>query len=115
MSRSRRKTFNYAVGMSGTSIPITMRKICAPIFSVHRLGMKTVELSLIPLVHTLIDAADNPVYGFESGDNPGPRTGEAARFLLAVCPPVPMRVSLGFPFSVRFPKATAPREAENAT
>lgn len=66
MPEQRFKTFNYAIGMFGTSIPINMLKTYAPIFYVGQLGMTTVQLSLILLIYTFIDAIDNPVYGFLS-------------------------------------------------
>ena len=66
MSRPGMKSFNYAIGMFGTSIPINMLKTYAAIFYVDKLGMTTVQLSLMLLIYTLIDAIDNPVYGFLS-------------------------------------------------
>ncbi len=66
MSQARIKSFNYAVGMFGTSIPINMLKSFAFIFYVDTLGMTTVQFSLMLLIYTFIDAADNLVYGFLS-------------------------------------------------
>jgi GPH family glycoside/pentoside/hexuronide:cation symporter len=66
MNLKRAKTFNYAVGMFGTSIPINMLKTYAAIFYVDQLGMTTPQLSLMLLIYTFIDAIDNPVYGFFS-------------------------------------------------
>jgi GPH family glycoside/pentoside/hexuronide:cation symporter len=66
MSEPRSKSFNYAIGMFGTSIPINMLKTYAAIYYVDRLGLTTVQFSLILLVYTFIDALDNPVYGFLS-------------------------------------------------
>ena len=66
MSNPRLKSFNYAIGMFGTSIPINMLKSFAFIFYVDRLGMTTVQFSLMLLIYTFIDALDNPVYGFLS-------------------------------------------------
>jgi len=60
------KTFNYAVGMFGTSILINMLKTYAAIYYVDSLGMTTPQLSLMLLLYTFIDAIDNPVYGFLS-------------------------------------------------
>lgn len=62
----RWKSFNYAIGMFGTSIPINMLKTYAAIYYVDRLGMTTPQLATILLVYTFIDALDNPVYGFLS-------------------------------------------------
>ena len=62
----RLKSFNYAIGMFGTSIPINMLKTYAAIYYVDRLGLTTPQMATILLVYTFIDALDNPVYGFLS-------------------------------------------------
>jgi GPH family glycoside/pentoside/hexuronide:cation symporter len=62
----RLKSFNYAIGMFGTSIPINMLKTYAAIYYVDRLGMTTPQMATILLIYTFIDALDNPVYGFLS-------------------------------------------------
>ncbi|MGE5124226.1 MAG: MFS transporter [Acidobacteriaceae bacterium] len=66
MTSSRMKSFNYAIGMFGTSIPINMLKTFAAIYYVDSLGMTTPQFSLMLLIYTFIDAIDNPVYGFLS-------------------------------------------------
>jgi GPH family glycoside/pentoside/hexuronide:cation symporter len=69
MSTSRAdrwKSFNYAIGMFGTSIPINMLKTYAAIYYVDRLGMTTPQMAAILFIYTFIDALDNPVYGFLS-------------------------------------------------
>jgi glycoside/pentoside/hexuronide:cation symporter, GPH family len=66
MPNPRLKSFNYAVGMFGTSIPINMLKTYAAIYYVDSLGMTTLQFSLMLLIYTFIDALDNPVYGFLS-------------------------------------------------
>ena len=66
MYEPRAKAFNYAIGMFGTSIPINMLKTYAAIFYVDKLGLTTVQLSLMLLIYAFIDALDNPVYGFLS-------------------------------------------------
>jgi GPH family glycoside/pentoside/hexuronide:cation symporter len=66
MSNSRLKSFNYAIGMFGTSIPINMLKSFAFVYYVDGLGMSTLQFSLMLLIYTFIDAIDNPVYGFLS-------------------------------------------------
>ncbi len=66
MISARLKSFNYAVGMFGTSIPINMLKTYAAIYYVDKLGLSTVQLATILFVYTFIDAADNPIYGFLS-------------------------------------------------
>ena len=66
MTSDKLKSFNYAVGMFGTSIPINMLKTYAAYYYVDRLGMTTVQLASILFIYTFIDAADNPIYGFLS-------------------------------------------------
>jgi len=66
MSQSRAKSFNYAIGMFGTSIPINMLKTFAFTFYVLRLGVTTNQWAAMLLIYTFIDAIDNPVYGFLS-------------------------------------------------
>lgn len=66
MKKPRSLTFNYAIGMFGTSIPINMLKTYAAVFYVDRLGLTTVQFSLILFIYTFIDALDNPIYGFLS-------------------------------------------------
>ena len=63
-----RKTrpLRYAVGMFGTSIPINMFKTYAAIFYIDKLGLSTAAFSLVLLIYTFIDAADNPIYGYFS-------------------------------------------------
>jgi len=66
MPASRRKSFNYAVGMFGTSIPINMLKTYAAIFYIDRLGLTTIQFATILSIYAFIDALDNPIYGFLS-------------------------------------------------
>jgi len=66
MPEPRLKSFNYAVGMFGTSIPINMLKTYAAIFYVDSLGLTTVQFSLMLFIYAFIDALDNPIYGFLS-------------------------------------------------
>lgn len=63
---NRLKSFNYAVGMFGTSIPINMLKTYAAFFYVDQLGLTTAQLATILLIYTFVDAIDNPIYGFLS-------------------------------------------------
>src|SRR5512136_258881 len=60
------KSFNYAIGMFGTSIPINMLKTYAAAFYVIQLGVTTAQMATLLLIYTFIDALDNPVYGFLS-------------------------------------------------
>ncbi|MBG0788466.1 MAG: MFS transporter, partial [Anaerolineaceae bacterium] len=66
MKSSKMKTFNYAIGMFGTSIPINLLKTYAAIFYVDRMGLTTENFALILFIYTFIDVIDNPVYGFLS-------------------------------------------------
>ncbi len=66
MSESRLRSFNYAIGMFGTSIPINMLKAFAFTFYVLGLGVTTTQWAAMMLIYTFIDALDNPVYGFFS-------------------------------------------------
>ena len=66
MAGSKWKSFNYAIGMFGTSIPINMLKTYAAIYYIDRLGMTTPQFALMLLIYAFIDALDNPVYGFLS-------------------------------------------------
>jgi GPH family glycoside/pentoside/hexuronide:cation symporter len=66
MSEPRLKSFNYAIGMFGTSIPINMLKTFAFTFYVLGLGVTTTQWAAMMLIYAFIDALDNPVYGFLS-------------------------------------------------
>jgi len=67
------KPFHYAVGMFGTSIPINMFKTFAFIFYVDHLSALTAEkFALILAVYVVLDAADNPIYGFLSDGTRSP-------------------------------------------
>ncbi len=66
MKKNGLKTFNYAVGMFGTSIPINLLKTYAAIYYVDSLGLKTTQWALVLFIYTFIDVLDNPVYGFLS-------------------------------------------------
>ncbi len=85
MTESRLKSFNYAVGMFGTSIPINMLKTYAAIFYVDRLGLTTLQFAAILFVYTFIDALDNPVYGFLS-DRTRTRWGRRRPWLVVSTP-----------------------------
>jgi glycoside/pentoside/hexuronide:cation symporter, GPH family len=85
MPESRLKSFNYAVGMFGTSIPINMLKTYAAIFYVDKLGLTTAEFALILFLYTFLDAVDNPVYGFLS-DRTRSRWGRRRPWLVVGTP-----------------------------
>jgi GPH family glycoside/pentoside/hexuronide:cation symporter len=62
----RAKSFNYAIGMFGTSIPINMLKTFAFTFYVLGMGVTTTQWAAMMFIYAFIDALDNPVYGFLS-------------------------------------------------
>ena len=66
MSEKRAKSFNYAIGMFGTSIPINMLKTFAFAYYVLDRGVTTQQWATILFIYTFIDALDNPIYGFLS-------------------------------------------------
>jgi GPH family glycoside/pentoside/hexuronide:cation symporter len=66
MSEPRAKSFNYAIGFFGMSIPINMLKTFAFTFYVLQRGVTTTQWATMMLIYAFIDALDNPVYGFLS-------------------------------------------------
>ena len=66
MSEPRAKSFNYAIGFFGMSIPINMLKTFAFTFFVLQKGVTTTQWATMMLIYAFIDALDNPVYGFLS-------------------------------------------------
>jgi GPH family glycoside/pentoside/hexuronide:cation symporter len=66
MERSGAKTFNYAIGMFGTSIPINLLKTFAAAYYVKDLGLRAEQWASVLFIYTFIDALDNPVYGYLS-------------------------------------------------
>jgi GPH family glycoside/pentoside/hexuronide:cation symporter len=66
MNKPRATTFNYAIGMFGTSIPINMLKTFAFTYYVLDRGVTTEQWAMMMLIYAFIDALDNPVYGFLS-------------------------------------------------
>ncbi|MBN1919666.1 MAG: MFS transporter [Anaerolineae bacterium] len=66
MSEKRTKSFNYAIGMFGTSIPINMLKTFAFAYYVLDRGVTAQQWATILFIYTFIDALDNPIYGFLS-------------------------------------------------
>jgi GPH family glycoside/pentoside/hexuronide:cation symporter len=66
MSEPRAKSFNYAIGFFGMSIPINMLKTFAFTFYVLERGVTTTQWASMMLIYAFIDALDNPIYGFLS-------------------------------------------------
>jgi GPH family glycoside/pentoside/hexuronide:cation symporter len=80
------KPINYAVGMFGTSIPINMFRTFAFIFLVDYLSAITAtQFALIITIYTIIDAIDNPLYGFLS-DSTRSRWGRRRPYLVLATP-----------------------------
>ncbi len=85
MPASPLKSFNYAVGMFGTSIPINMLKAYATYYYVDKMGLTMENIAVILFVYTFIDAADNPIYGFFS-DRTRTRWGRRRPWLVVSTP-----------------------------
>jgi len=66
MLEPRAKSFNYAIGFFGMSIPINMLKTFAFTFYVLQRGVTTTQWATMMLIYAFIDAIDNPVYGILS-------------------------------------------------
>ncbi len=66
MQHTGRKSFNYAIGMFGTSIPINLLKTFAAAFYIKDLGLRAEQWATVLFVYTFIDALDNPIYGYLS-------------------------------------------------
>ncbi len=66
MSEPRAKSFNFAIGFFGMSIPINMVKTFAFTYFVLQRGVTTTQWASMMLIYAFIDAIDNPVYGFLS-------------------------------------------------
>lgn len=85
MKTQSTKSFNYAIGMFGTSIPINMLKTFAAAFYVKNLGLSTAQWASVLFIYTFIDAIDNPVYGYLS-DRTRTRLGRRRPWLMIGTP-----------------------------
>lgn len=66
MNGSRMKAFNYSIGFFGMSIPINMLKTFAFTFYVLERGVTTTQWATMMAIYAVIDAIDNPIYGYLS-------------------------------------------------
>lgn len=86
MARSERTPpWRYALGMFGTSIPITMIKSSIVLFYVDILGMDVRAYAVVMIIYAVIDAIDNPVLGYLS-DRTRTRFGRRRPWLLIGAP-----------------------------
>ncbi len=80
------KAWRYAIGMFGTSIPINMFIPYMAAFYVKDLGVLTaVQVGSVLVAYSIIDAIDNPVYGYLSDRTRG-RFGRRRPWLFVGAP-----------------------------
>lgn len=77
----RTSPWRYGVGMFGTSIPINLIKGSMMYFYVTLLGMPTTTFAAVYAVYGIIDAIDNPVFGYIS-DRTRTRWGRRRPYLV---------------------------------
>jgi len=75
----------YAVGMFGTSLPINMFLAFMAYFYINDLGMSTRAYAAVLAVYAVIDAVDNPVYGYLS-DRTRTRWGRRRPWMIVAAP-----------------------------
>lgn len=83
MSRTPAATspWRYGVGMFGTSIPINLIKGSMLFFYTELLGMDVAVFATVYAIYSIIDAVDNPVFGYLS-DRTRTRWGRRKPYLL---------------------------------
>lgn len=81
----RTPPWRYALGMFGTSIPITMVKSSIVLFYVDILGMDVRAYAVVMVLYAVIDAIDNPLLGHLS-DRTRTRFGRRRPWLLIGAP-----------------------------
>jgi GPH family glycoside/pentoside/hexuronide:cation symporter len=82
---ARTPAWRYAVGMFGTSIPITMIKGSMILYYVDILGLDVRAYGVVMVIYAVIDAVDNPVLGHLS-DRTRTRFGRRRPWLLVGAP-----------------------------
>ncbi|WP_277050558.1 MFS transporter [Ruania albidiflava] len=75
----------YAVGMFGTSLPINMFLAFMAYFYINDLGMSTRAYAAVLAVYAVIDAVDNPAYGYLS-DRTRTRWGRRRPWMIVGAP-----------------------------
>lgn len=81
----RTPPWRYALGMFGTSIPITMIKSSIVLFYVDILGLDVRAYAVVMVLYAVIDAIDNPLLGYLS-DRTRTRFGRRRPWLLIGAP-----------------------------
>jgi GPH family glycoside/pentoside/hexuronide:cation symporter len=79
------RPWRYAIGMFGTSIPVNMFLTFMPFFYIDTLGLDGRVFAAVMLGYAVIDAVDNPVYGYLS-DRTRTRFGRRRPWLVVGAP-----------------------------
>jgi GPH family glycoside/pentoside/hexuronide:cation symporter len=79
------RPIRYAIGMFGTSIPINMFTAFMAFFYIDELGMDGRAYAAVMAVYAVIDAIDNPVYGYLS-DRTRTRWGRRRPWMIVAAP-----------------------------
>ena len=114
--------FSAFVGLGFSGVITTMDLIGAKIMDedtqkhgLRREGIISNALGFMNRLNGLFTSAAYllvaKIYLFESGANPGPRPGDAARFLMTIVPPVLMLISFAFSWFIDFKKPAAEPES----
>jgi glycoside/pentoside/hexuronide:cation symporter, GPH family len=109
--------FSALVGFGFAGVITTMDLIGARImdedtrrYNLHREGIISNAMGFMNRLNGLFTSAAfylvAILFGFESGLNPGDHPDQAARFLLAIFPPLLMVISLLFSFFIHFDQPT---------
>lgn len=94
-TRATTRPARYAVGMFGTSIPIGMFLAYMAFFYIDRLGLDARVFAAVMIGYAVVDAVDNPVYGYLS-DRTRTRFGRRRPWLVAGAPLLALSLVLFF-------------------